>query len=314
MEAYSEAREGIRKLAISDAPMFQRVMSDAEICRKFVEVVLEVDIAEIVYHSTEQTIEPGLGRHGVRFDAYLKDGSSVYDIEMQSYPRHGLGRRMRYYQSAMDTELLGKGESYDKLPESYIIFVCTHDPLGLGLARYDLERICVQDGRAPVECGAHWVALNSQAYQMMEGGSLRSMLEYICDGTVNSDPFVRLIDEAVSNANRDSKWVREVFCGISEAEDLKIQARIEKEIARKEGLAEGREQGRRDGFEQGMRDGMEQGIERGIEQGIEQGALAAEDRYGKLVAALLGAGRIADLEAMTSDADLRATLYKEYDL
>ena len=307
------------KLAISDAPMFQRVMSDADICAKVVETILGVKLDRISYHNTEQAIEPGLGKRGVRFDAYLKGSSSVYDIEMQSYPRHQIGRRMRYYQAAMDTDLLGKGENYDKLPESYIIFICTNDPCDLGLPRYDLERTCSQNADARFECGAHWVILNSKAHGKTEDGGLRNLLQYVDSGIVASDALVERIDKAVAKANEDRRWVKDVFCGISEAEDLKIQARIMKEEALKEGLAEGRERGLAEGRERGLAEGraegrergLVEGRERGIAEGLAEGKAEEQARYGKLVSTLLAAGRIDDLQAAAENTDMLEKLYRE---
>lgn len=288
----------LRSLTLSDAPMFQRIMSDADICKEFVGLILNKEMGKIVYHNTEQIIEPGIGKKGVRFDAYLKDESTAYDIEMQSYPRHRIGRRMRYYQAAMDTELLSKGDDYDKLPESYVIFICTSDPLGLGLSRYDIECTCIQNPCISVASGSHWIALNAKAYRNADNERLGGLLQYVNEGIVNDDPLVQRIDKAVAAANHDRKWVSEVFCGISEADDLRIQARIEKEDARAEGLAEGRAEGRI----------------KGRAEGRAEGAAEEQARYGKLVTALISKGEIDRLQAAATDSTLLAKLYEEYGL
>ena len=59
----------------------------------------------------------------MRFDAYLKDESKVYNIEMQTYMEPKLGKRFRYYQSLMDADLLKVGDDYYELPESYKLIV-----------------------------------------------------------------------------------------------------------------------------------------------------------------------------------------------
>ena len=68
---------------------------------------------------------------------------------------------------------------------------------------------------------------------------MRNLLEYVDRGKVGDDPLVRLIAKRVDDANKDRKWVRKVFSGLSAEEDAWMQARI----ARREGMAEGMETG-----------------------------------------------------------------------
>ena len=49
---------------------------------------------------------------GVRLDVFARGDGRVYDIEMQVARERGLGRRMRYYQAAMDVGELGSGEDF----------------------------------------------------------------------------------------------------------------------------------------------------------------------------------------------------------
>lgn len=73
------------------------------------------------------------------------------------------------------------------------------------------------------------------------------------------------------------------------------------------GLAEGIEQGKAEG----LAEGIEQGKAAGLAEGIEQGKAAGEDRFARLVGALLTAGRAEDAARSASDAALRGRLYEE---
>lgn len=130
------------------------------------------------------------------------------------------------------------------------------------------------------------MALNARAYREAQSASLRNLLEYVDRGKVGDDPLVRLIAKRVDDANKDRKWVRKVFSGLSAEEDAWMQARI----ARREGMAEG------------------------MEKGMEEGAAQERIRYGKLVARLLSDGRTDDLSAAASDSGLLARLYEEHGL
>lgn len=48
----------------------------------------------------------------MRLDVFARGDGRVYDIEMQVARERGLGRRMRYYQAAMDVGELGSGEDF----------------------------------------------------------------------------------------------------------------------------------------------------------------------------------------------------------
>lgn len=285
-----------RVFSISDAPMFERVMSDEGICKAVVETILDVELVGIKYHETEHSIEPRFGRRGVRLDAYLKDGSSVYDIEMQSYYQESLGRRFRYYQSAIDTELLGKGQEYTLLPESFIIFICADDPFGFGLPRYGIERSCEENPAVDVACGAHWLVLNARSYSDVPRKSLRNLLEYIDRGVVNRDPLVQRIDRRVAEANNDRKWVNEMFVGLTIEEDARIKVNMARRHYREVGLEEGRAEGRA----------------LGLEEGRAEGRAEAERFYGQLISLLVDSGRVEDLKRAAKDGEYRERLYAEF--
>lgn len=53
----------------------------------------------------------------MRLDVFARGDGRVYDIEMQVARERDLGRRMRYYQAAMDVGELGSGEDFGALPE-----------------------------------------------------------------------------------------------------------------------------------------------------------------------------------------------------
>ena len=55
--------------------------------------------------------------------------------------RKGLSAVSGSYQSAIDRNFLEKGEDYENLPESYIIFVCDFDYYDLGFASYERESL-----------------------------------------------------------------------------------------------------------------------------------------------------------------------------
>ena len=107
-----------RFLKFSDRWMFNRVLCEKEVCRKVLRAALGIEVGEITYLNAEQAKEPAAASRGVRMDVFAREGSRVFDIEMQVSPEDRIGRRMRYYQAAIDATELGPGEDY-VLPPMY---------------------------------------------------------------------------------------------------------------------------------------------------------------------------------------------------
>ena len=103
---------------------------------------LGVPVDEVCNVVAERTVQPRLGSHGVRLDAMVHTKSAVYDVEMQTIARRGIGRRMRYYQGAMDTAMLPPGADYTRLADSYIVFICLQDEFGAGCPVYTFDMAC----------------------------------------------------------------------------------------------------------------------------------------------------------------------------
>lgn len=131
----------------------------------------------------------------------------VYDIEAQVSREPRIGRRMRYYQSAMDVSELGRGDGVADLPESYIVFFCQRDPFGLALPSYTVERVCAEAPALDVGSGSHWLALNAQAWEAAAGDPLGEVLEYVGKGRATG-PLTARIDGLVEEFNDDEGWVR----------------------------------------------------------------------------------------------------------
>lgn len=178
-------RKEIDKLNLSDNFMFASVMSDGTICRMFLEKLLGIEIEEIKIAEYEKTILTRKDAKDIRVDVYVRDNSGkVYDIEMQSRSekvRYDLARRTRYYQSAIDTEELNKGEHYSELPESYIIFVCTFDEFGLGKSLYTFRTRCDEVPELVLQNGAKVIILNTKGRENAEevDSEIAAFLRYL---------------------------------------------------------------------------------------------------------------------------------------
>jgi hypothetical protein len=168
------------ELTFSDDWMFQKVMQNPQICAELVERLLHINVDHVEYPELEKAIAPYYTSKGVRLDVYLKDSNKVIDIECQSNLKPALGKRTRYYQSMIDIDSLMKGEEYEKLKESYILFICKNDPFKdeqenhFGLPCYTFRNVCSENGAVNLDDKTIKVIYNASAYEREEDENLRS--------------------------------------------------------------------------------------------------------------------------------------------
>ncbi len=213
MEAAALAKQPEAKwedLSISNDFLFGKVMQDAELCKELLQRILpELDIDHVEYPELQKTIKEDFEAKGVRLDAYVNDGKgTVYDIEMQAVTSKYLPRRTRYYQSMIDLQLVEKGQDYDTLNDSYIIFICLSDLFGKGRYRYSFENICKEDTEVMLNDGAKKIFLNADGKKGDISEELKAFLDYVA-GRPSEDAFVKKLESAVEKAKKNRKWRRE---------------------------------------------------------------------------------------------------------
>ena len=121
------------------------------------------------YIIAENDIRPTLTNHGRASRRLRKTENEVCNIEMQTVKRAKLGRRLRFYQGAMDTLALRRGEHYGNLPPCYIVFICLHDPFNAGLPVYTLNVKCQENTSVETDHGFTWVVLAASAWDRLLG-------------------------------------------------------------------------------------------------------------------------------------------------
>lgn len=223
-------------LPLTNNFMFAQVMRQKDICKLFLEALLQKEIANIEYIDKEKDLSDGFGSHGVRLDVYMKNGEGVYNIEMQttSPSRPALEKRIRYYQSNMDRHTLDKGAHYDELTDSYVIFVCNFDYYGKGLAVYE-KYAGVKGADVVYEDGSHVFILNSEC---TEKNAEQPILEFL--DLVHSNDVTKVYDSELMKMVCPA--IQEVR-GNKEKEGAYMTWKMSMEEAKREGKMEGKMEG-----------------------------------------------------------------------
>ncbi|MDO4287561.1 MAG: Rpn family recombination-promoting nuclease/putative transposase [Eubacterium sp.] len=234
------------RIPITNDFMFCRVMEDESICRAVLQEILpEIKIGRLRYLEKQKTLDAGAHSHGIRLDVFAQDDGRVYDIEMQCVNAGHLKKRSRYYQGQIDTALLGKGEDYERLRDSYVIFICTFDPFGYGQYIYHFENCCQEIEGLRLEDGARKVFINTKGTAGDIQSGLKALLNYFENRSFDETGLIKQIETAVDKANSDTAWRENM--GTFEMR-LRDYERLGRSLGRKEGRLEGRKEGREEGI------------------------------------------------------------------
>ena len=302
------------ELEFSDWPMFDLLMTNEELCRELLEVVLNAPVSNIEYIIAENDIRPTLTNHGVRLDAYVKTENEVCNIEMQTVKRAKLGRRLRFYQGAMDTLALRRGEHYGNLPPCYIVFICLHDPFNAGLPVYTLNVKCQENTSVKTDHGFTWIVLAAPAWDRLPPGRLRNLLHYISTGEAGDDRFATKLAAAVRAANGDEAWRKEKMALLTFEEDMEIQRRMLEEDREDFEIQKRVLEEQRRMLQEDLDKQEHIAVEAAESEGRTEGLEAGEARLGALIAALIESGRSEEVALVATDADARRARFEEFGL
>jgi len=168
--------------------------------------VLEKPDLKVLNVCTQVFVENLLNR-SVRLDILAIDDTGLkLNIEVQRSDKGAGRKRARYNSSMMDANLLEKGEDFDKLPETWVIFITENDVMGKGLPLYPIERCSLRTGEK-FEDGSHILYVNGAYRGDTPIGKL--MHDFSC--TNAEDMYYRTLADRV-RFFKESKEGIEIMC------------------------------------------------------------------------------------------------------
>ena len=209
-------------LILQDDFMFCKVMQNEGLCKTLIEMILSDTIGKIAYISIQHNINTYEQAKSVRFDVLVQaENGKLYDVEMQVSNECNIPKRMRFYQAAIDISFLDKGNSYNSLNDSFIIFICTFDAIGKNRPIYTFENLCIEDKNTPLQDGTRKVIINAEAFNNTEDKELKEFLEYLKTGKATNG-FTREIEtmiQAVKNNEQARQEYRLMYTFEMDARD-----------------------------------------------------------------------------------------------
>ena len=221
----------IKELRLMDDDFFSEALDGkTEAVEYILNTVLERD--DIKVKSTKAQVEyKSATKRSIKLDIQAEDvNGRLMDIEIQRSDRGSGVRRARFHSSMIDRSLLSKGDDFEDLVDTYVIFITEKDKFGMGIPLYHIERKISEMDNALFGDGAHILYVNGE-YRNLEHPVGSLMHDFNCKDA--KDMVNPLLAEEV-------RYLKETEGGRSQMSRLLEEMRNEvAEKAKAEGKAEG---------------------------------------------------------------------------
>ena len=231
-------KEKIKNYTIMDDIFMRNVFKKRECVEYILQVVMNKKELQVIDHVLQKDYKNLQGRSAV-LDCVAKDETNrQFNIEIQGENEGASPKRARYHSGLLDMNTLNPGEPFEKLPETYVIFITRNDILGYNRPICHINRK-VEEENEPFEDREHIIYVNSKKQEDTELGKLMHDLHCKNAKDMHSD----ILSTRVYELKETEEGIREMCKDMEEIYS--------------EGMEKGMESGRLLGLEEGEYIGAE---------------------------------------------------------
>lgn len=159
-QKHQEDLQRLRNFRLLDDDFLTKCFeSDPASIELVLQIILQKRDLNVLDIHTQVFVENLLNR-SVRLDILATDSTGAkLNVEIQREDKGAGRKRARYNSSMMDANLLQKGEDFDQLPGTWVIFITENDVMGRGRPLYPIERCFLETGEK-FEDGSHILYVN----------------------------------------------------------------------------------------------------------------------------------------------------------
>ena len=224
----------IKELLLMDDDFFSEALDGKTKAVEYIlNTILERD--DIKVKSTKAQVEyKSATKRSIKLDIQAEDvHGRLMDIEIQRSDRGSGVRRARFHSSMIDRTLLSKGEDFEDLVDTYVIFITENDKFGKGVPLYHIERRIKEMDNALFGDGAHILYVNGE-YRNLEHPVGSLMHDFNCkDAKDMVNPLlaeeVRYLKETEGGRSQMSRILEEMRNEV--AEKAKAEGNHEKAVS-----------------------------------------------------------------------------------
>lgn len=199
-----------------------KVFEDKDCAELLLRIILQRSDLKVLEVHGQHEIKNLQGR-SVRLDIAAVDLSGkTYDVEIQRDDRGAGVKRARYNSSLLGANITEPGDDYQRLAETYVIFITERDVLNGGLPIYHVDRRIEELGNALFGDEAHIIYVNAQIKDETALGRL--MYDFSC--TDAAEMHYQILADRVRYFKEDVKGVA-AMCKVME--EMRNQAAQEAE-------------------------------------------------------------------------------------
>ena len=270
-----DVRKLLSKFILMDDDFMRVVLKDIRCTEYILQTILKKPRLRVKEQVLQEDLKNLQGR-SVILDCFCTDESgAVYNIELQNKRYGASPLRARYHAGMIDMHILKAGENFNRLPESYVIFICGKDVLKENRQIYHVKRIIEESGNTFPD-KAQMIYINTEKSSDDELGRMIKDFYTEDPKEIRSKVLARRIAE-IKIPSKEEKG--------EDAEMTTYYDRLKRQW-KKEGKAEGKA----------------------------EGAANAEGKMAKLMGLLVKEGRIDDITKASENSTYRKQLLEEFQL
>ena len=124
-------------------------------------------------------------------------------------------RLQKPYEAMLDMDALMKGEDYENLKESHVLFICKYDPFKdksgrpFGLPRYTFRNSCEENNLVNLDDKSLKMFYNSTAYEDEKDERIKALLRFVQTNEPQKDDFANRLAALVAKFKQNEKFKQE---------------------------------------------------------------------------------------------------------
>lgn len=198
-------KEKLNDYTIMDDIFMRNVFKKRECVEYILQVVMNKKELQLIDHILQEDYKNLQGRSAV-LDCVAKDENYCqFNVEIQGANEGASPKRARYHSGLLDMNTLNPREPFEKLPETYVIFITRQDILGYNRAICHINRK-VEEENEPFEDKAHIIYVNASKQEDTELGRLMHDLHCKDAKDMHSD----ILSSRVHELKETEEGVREM--------------------------------------------------------------------------------------------------------
>ena len=251
---YERYRDILKDLTLMSDSFMRAVLKNPECTEEVLRTILSKKQLKVISQTLQADYKNLQGRSAILDCVALDREHNLYNVEIQQKREGASPKRARYHSGLLDMNLLEPGEAYQKLPNSYVIFITEKDALGYHFPIYHISRKIQENGEDFPDC-AHIIYVDSKNQEDTALGRL--MHDFHCKASEEMyNPVLRQQVYQFKNTREGVTFMCREMDKIyrdGERNGQKIGQERGEKIGQKRGEKIGRERGEKIGKKQGVK-------------------------------------------------------------